>query len=97
MYLISLAGDAVVRPCLTDKITCVRAAASESIVDLRVKNENMQHKALNPQPQNGMESPHGGSLTVPVLQKWLPCFTEEKQHGVICGPGLNPELVARCF
>lgn len=38
------------RARLMKSLAC--AAASESIVDWRVKNENMQRKALNPQPQN---------------------------------------------
>lgn len=42
------------------------AAASESIAGWRVKIENIKHKALD--PQNVMELPHRGQLTMPVIQ-----------------------------
>ena len=61
--------------------TCARqikslacAAASESIVDWRGENENMQHKALNPQPQDEIVLPHRGQLTMPVLQTAFSCL-----------------------
>lgn len=59
MYLISFGGMLL---CTHAKLikprTC--AAARESIVNRRVKNENMQHRDFRPQPQDVMEVPHGG-------------------------------------